>query len=331
MNIREILNKLDNINKPISETSWQEIYDLNKDQIKNPNLIYPNQKLKMPGGGEYVVKAGDSLSKIAKTFVPAEPAKAEPAKAEPAKAEPAKAEPAKAEPAKVTQSGQQQPVQAPVKKADPTSDYDPDISHDLTRQTGFDWGKRRSKADIDPSSGDIGFKPDGGAYIRTPFQKSTTAIPQTGGTFNSSGYDANIGVDILDKLRKEFGQKIPDEKTQSGQSSTPGTTTPAATPVKPATTPTTPSGSTNKPTGPTGPSGQSIPGTVGPGKRDNVAQSNAYMDKQDAAAKQQWIDNRARKEAARQKSDNANAVVDKELAAMKESNSLARWLNIVRK
>lgn len=27
---------------------WKEIYNLNKDVIKNPNLIYPNQKLKMP-------------------------------------------------------------------------------------------------------------------------------------------------------------------------------------------------------------------------------------------------------------------------------------------
>lgn len=50
--------------------------------------------------------------------------------------------------------------------------------------------------------------------------------------------------------------------------------------------------------------------------RDNVAQSNAYMDQQDAAAKQKWIDNRARRTAAGQKSDNANAVVDKELANM---------------
>lgn len=27
---------------------WKEIYDLNKDKIKNPNLIYPNQSLTMP-------------------------------------------------------------------------------------------------------------------------------------------------------------------------------------------------------------------------------------------------------------------------------------------
>lgn len=27
---------------------WKEIYDLNKDKIKNPNLIYPNQTLTLP-------------------------------------------------------------------------------------------------------------------------------------------------------------------------------------------------------------------------------------------------------------------------------------------
>lgn len=50
--------------------------------------------------------------------------------------------------------------------------------------------------------------------------------------------------------------------------------------------------------------------------RDNFAQANAYMDQQDAAAKQKWIDNRARRAAAGQRSDNANAVVDSELANM---------------
>jgi hypothetical protein len=45
---------------------WQEIYQLNKNVIgANPNLIYPGQKLKIPGGGEYTVKPGDNLSKIA--------------------------------------------------------------------------------------------------------------------------------------------------------------------------------------------------------------------------------------------------------------------------
>lgn len=30
-------------------TRWREIYDLNKDQIKNPDLIYPGQVFKLPG------------------------------------------------------------------------------------------------------------------------------------------------------------------------------------------------------------------------------------------------------------------------------------------
>jgi len=46
--------------------TWKDIYDLNKDQIKNPNLIYPNQQLKMPDGSTYTVKPGDNLSSIAK-------------------------------------------------------------------------------------------------------------------------------------------------------------------------------------------------------------------------------------------------------------------------
>lgn len=29
-------------------TSWQKIYEMNKDKIKNPNLIYPNQVLRIP-------------------------------------------------------------------------------------------------------------------------------------------------------------------------------------------------------------------------------------------------------------------------------------------
>ncbi len=28
---------------------WKEIYDLNKDKVSNPNLIYPDQVLTMPG------------------------------------------------------------------------------------------------------------------------------------------------------------------------------------------------------------------------------------------------------------------------------------------
>lgn len=46
--------------------SWQEIYNMNKAVIgANPNLIKPGQQLKMPDGTTYIVKSGDSLSKIA--------------------------------------------------------------------------------------------------------------------------------------------------------------------------------------------------------------------------------------------------------------------------
>jgi len=49
----------------LTETTWHDIYNLNKDIIKNPNLIYPNQQLKMPDGSTYTVKPGDNLTKIA--------------------------------------------------------------------------------------------------------------------------------------------------------------------------------------------------------------------------------------------------------------------------
>lgn len=29
--------------------SWKDIFEANKDQVKDPNLIYPGQKLKIPG------------------------------------------------------------------------------------------------------------------------------------------------------------------------------------------------------------------------------------------------------------------------------------------
>lgn len=46
--------------------NWQELYQKNIDVVgSNPNLIYPGQKLQLPSGGEYTVKPGDSLSKIA--------------------------------------------------------------------------------------------------------------------------------------------------------------------------------------------------------------------------------------------------------------------------
>ena len=41
-------DNLTKIAKANGIANWQDIYNLNKDIIKNPNLIYPNQKLKMP-------------------------------------------------------------------------------------------------------------------------------------------------------------------------------------------------------------------------------------------------------------------------------------------
>jgi hypothetical protein len=48
--------------------SWRNIFDLNQDQIKDPNLIYPGQELSMPDGSSYTVVKGDSLSKIAAEY-----------------------------------------------------------------------------------------------------------------------------------------------------------------------------------------------------------------------------------------------------------------------
>jgi len=45
---------------------WQEIYDLNRNIISNPDLIYPGQKIKLPSARNvYLVQRGDCLFKIA--------------------------------------------------------------------------------------------------------------------------------------------------------------------------------------------------------------------------------------------------------------------------
>jgi len=47
---------------------WMRIYTFNRDQIKNPDLIYPDQKLKIhriTEPGQYLVQKGDFLKKIA--------------------------------------------------------------------------------------------------------------------------------------------------------------------------------------------------------------------------------------------------------------------------
>ncbi|RMD97431.1 MAG: LysM peptidoglycan-binding domain-containing protein [Calditrichaeota bacterium] len=48
--------------------AWMRIYTANRDQIKNPDLIYPRQVFRIPkvaGPNEYWVERGDYLSKIA--------------------------------------------------------------------------------------------------------------------------------------------------------------------------------------------------------------------------------------------------------------------------
>lgn len=47
---------------------WVKIWTANRDQINNPNLIYPDQRFDIPrrlGAGKYVVQRGESLAKIA--------------------------------------------------------------------------------------------------------------------------------------------------------------------------------------------------------------------------------------------------------------------------
>jgi len=47
---------------------WMRIYSSNRSEIKDPDLIYPDQRLRIPrqiGREEYLVKKGDSLAKIA--------------------------------------------------------------------------------------------------------------------------------------------------------------------------------------------------------------------------------------------------------------------------
>lgn len=56
------------IPKKVAPGSWQDVWKHNPD-IKNPNLIYPDQRIKLPNSDEdYVVQKGDTLSKIAKMY-----------------------------------------------------------------------------------------------------------------------------------------------------------------------------------------------------------------------------------------------------------------------
>ncbi len=51
--------------------AWMRIYTSNRDQIKNPDLIYPQQIFRIPrvaGPNEYWVERGDNLAEIAKRY-----------------------------------------------------------------------------------------------------------------------------------------------------------------------------------------------------------------------------------------------------------------------
>ena len=47
---------------------WPRIFEVNQDQLSNPNQIFPGQVLRIPNVDKYTVLAGDSLSGIAQKF-----------------------------------------------------------------------------------------------------------------------------------------------------------------------------------------------------------------------------------------------------------------------
>ena len=59
------------------EERWEKLYRLNKDRIKNPNMIFPGQELKVMGYDDrfdyqietHVIKAGETLKSIAKQYL----------------------------------------------------------------------------------------------------------------------------------------------------------------------------------------------------------------------------------------------------------------------
>ena len=59
-----------NAGQPSSSTkkiTWQDLAKLNP-EIKNPNLIYPGQKIKLPNGSSAVVNQGDTLGSLAQRW-----------------------------------------------------------------------------------------------------------------------------------------------------------------------------------------------------------------------------------------------------------------------
>jgi nucleoid-associated protein YgaU len=50
------------------ENQWPRIFNANRDQIDDPNLIFPGQILRIPTDELYTVVAGDTLRSIAQQF-----------------------------------------------------------------------------------------------------------------------------------------------------------------------------------------------------------------------------------------------------------------------
>jgi LysM repeat protein len=152
------------------------------------------------------------------------------------------------------------------------------------------------------------------AVAPTPATPAAPTLPKQPAASTGGQYVVKAG-DTLTKIAKQMGTQLPEllkanpqyqanpNLIRPGEKINPPGTTPepkVGMPVAatPASTTATPAATTTKPA------------------RDNFAQANAYLDQQEDAIKQKWADNRARAYAARQKSGNANAVVDQELAAM---------------
>jgi LysM repeat protein len=52
---------------PAKKITWQDLAKLNP-QIKNPNLIYPGQEIKLPNGSSAIVDQGDTLGSLAQRY-----------------------------------------------------------------------------------------------------------------------------------------------------------------------------------------------------------------------------------------------------------------------
>lgn len=124
----------------ITETTWHDIYNLNKDVIgTNPNLIKPGQVLKMPDGApDYVVKPGDNLTRIASK--PAQTPVAAPAPSVAPQAATDGSSPATtdATPSVNTASSTETPAVTPPAKVDDRNELDKisDAAHEKNRYNG---------------------------------------------------------------------------------------------------------------------------------------------------------------------------------------------------